>query len=339
MTAQLPETWTDLRDTSRPIVGGYRLALLHSGANVRVFAAIQTGSGLPGVLLDLPTDAPGIESCPLLCKAFNVTVAPFPGMAPYRVGVLTMLGNPEYEDLFGLLAQEILDATKSAKDPGQAVAAAKRVVERWRYFTERRRAPMTDERVRGLIGELLVLARLLRSGEATAILRAWTGPSDGLHDFEMPSWSGEVKTFLADEGPTVRISDPRQLEVVELRPVYLIPVKLARSSTAGKALPSIIDIVSEQLHMTPGALDLFDLKLAAYGYLPAHSALYTDPYACEQILTFAVRHGFPRIAFEDIPSAVMNVQYSLSLGALGSFALSTESLLGSRITALEPNAP
>jgi hypothetical protein len=121
--------------------------------------------------------------------------------------------------------------------------------------------------------------------------------------------------------------------------VYLIPVKLARSSTAGKALPSIIDVVSERLHLTPGASDLFDLKLAEYGYLPAHSALYADPYACEEILMFAVEHGFPRIAFDEIPSAVMNVQYSLSLGALGSFALSSESVLGAPIAALEPNTP
>jgi hypothetical protein len=112
--------------------------------------------------------------------------------------------------------------------------------------------------------------------------------------------------------------------------VYLIPVKLARTKVSGKSLASIIEIVKQHLLDSPGASDVLELKLADYGYLSAHSHLYTEPYACERVNAFAVRDGFPRISSDDVPPGITNIQYSLNLGSLSAFAVEADSLLAWR---------
>ena len=197
---------------------------------------------------------------------------------------------------------------------------------------------MTDDRVRGLIGELIVLARLLAVGEPLEVLTSWTGPHDAIHDFELPDRSIEVKTFLAEDGPTVRISDPRQLDVVRERPAHLVAIKLARTRTSGRTLPAMIQSVAEILSVGPGALDLFETKLAEYGYLSNHAALYTESYACEQVHAYTVSEGFPRIKVDEVPAAVSQLQYSLNLAALKAYALDSAVLLGSPSSVLESSA-
>lgn len=334
MTARVHDAWEGLRKTQAEGQGGYRLSLMHASEDTRVFAALEAVSGAPGVLVDLPVGALRRDPRDLLCKAFTVTTAPFPGMAANRVGVLTLLRNFDYEDLFGLLAGDILEAVVATEDSRHAASEVARVIERWRYFMERRRASMTDDRVRGLIGELLVLGRLLSSGYAVEVLTSWTGPHDAIHDFELPDHSVEVKTFLAEDGPTVRISDPRQLDVVRARTVHLVAIKLARS-TSGRPLPEMIHLLTNQLAHAPEAAELFEKKLAEYGYLPNHAALYTEPFACEQVLAYAVQEGFPRIRVDEVPAAVSDIQYSLSLTALAAFTIDSAAILGASTSILE----
>jgi hypothetical protein len=197
---------------------------------------------------------------------------------------------------------------------------------------------MTEESVRGLIGELVILSRLVSTGSPLDAVSSWTGPHDAIHDFELADASVEVKTFLAEVGPTVRISDPRQLDVVSARPVYLVAIKLVRAMTNGRLLQEIIEILAHQLAPVPGATELFASKLAQYGYLALHAPLYTERYAVEQLHAFKVLDGFPRIRAEEVPAAVSDVQFSIDLAPLGAFAIDPATVVGPSSGALEGGA-
>jgi hypothetical protein len=335
MTTPLLEAWQLLRSAQSGAQGDYAMQLVHAANDVRVFAALETARRSPGLLVDLPQEALVSRQRDLFCKVFSVTAAQFPGMPERRIGVLTILRDLEYLDIFAVFAGDILAAIADAGDARMSVAAMNRVIERWRHFMERRRASMTDERVRGLIGELVVLSRLLSSGRAHDSLTAWTGPHDAIHDFELPDRSVEVKSFQSEDGPTVRISDPRQMDVVRARPVHLVAVQLARSSSQGQTLPQLIALVNGVVAGAPGASELLDKKLAEYGYLPIHASLYTEPYAIERVLGFTVDEGFPRIRSDDVPAGVSEVQFSISLPALAPFVTDTRQILGADASVLE----
>jgi hypothetical protein len=335
MTTTLTDTWKALRSTPAPTTGAYRLQQVHAARDVRVFAAVQVEDGAPGLLLDVPQTALLHDRRDLLCRTFSLTMAAFSGMPAGRVGMLTVLKEPEYEDLFAVLTGDILSAVTEAAAPHQAVNAAIRVIERWRYFMERRRGSLSEERVRGLIGELVIVARLLAHHPPDEVLTAWTGPHDALHDFELPASSVEVKTFQSEDGPTVRISDPRQLDVVRARPVHLVAIQLARTNTHGRPLPAIVASVAELVASSPGGRDLFERKLAEYGYLPVHEPLYSEPYAVESVQGYTVTDDFPRIRSADVPPPVSDVQFSITLAALARFELDIASVVGPQSSALE----
>jgi hypothetical protein len=336
MTLPFRDAWLELRSGSpTPNAGGFRLRLLDAGATVRVYAAVGEPSLAPAVLIELPAEAGSHRPGQLSSRAFTVQSADFPGLAAGRTGVMVALRDPHYEDLFALLAEEVGLTALAATSAVEAVAALGRVIDRWRRFVERGRAPLSEERIRGLIGELVVLTRLLRKLDTRRALLAWKGPQDALRDFELPNESVEVKSFQSDTGASVRINDPQQLDAVATRPVYLVAVQLAKATVSGRSLPLLVDHIASLVASDPDGPDLLEHQLADYGYLPAHATMYPDRFMVERVVAFRVAEGFPRIQASTVPAGVRDVHFSIELAALKPFLVDVDELLGDPSPTLE----
>ena len=331
MTTRLRDTWSELIGEAGPAPADIRLRLVFSGADVRAFAAVTAKDGLPAVLLELPDAVRPRNFKTLITRAFQMSAPSVKGLPSGRWALLIELKDRAFQDLFEVLAGDVLTAIQSASGGQATLPAALRCIDRWRRFVERKGEPLSDEEVLGLIGELVVLCRCARRFGADVALAAWTGPDRALRDFELPDSSVEVKTYQGDDAATVLISSPDQLDAVALRPVYLAAVRLTPSDAQGFTLSEFVVRTLSVIGADTAGAGVLEERLAAAGYLAAHASLYVKRFIAGPVLTYAVTPGFPRIRSIDVPQGVLGVRFALSIPALAPFQAAAAAVIGDRV--------
>jgi hypothetical protein len=335
MTIRLRDTWSELIGEGGPATTEIRLRLLLSVGDGRAFAAVTAKDGLPAVLLDLPDAVRPRTFKTLITRAFQVSAPSVDGLPSGRWALLIELKDTAFQDLFEVLASDVLTAINCSCGSNATLQAALRCIDRWRRFVERRGEPLSDEEVQGLIGELIVLCRCARRFGAEAALAAWTGPDRGLRDFELPDASVEVKTYQGDDAATVVISSPDQLDAVAMRPVYLTAVRLTPSETQGFQLSEFVARTLGVIGPDTIAAGLLEERLETAGYLAVHGALYDRRFIAGPVMTYAVTPGFPRIRSIDVPQGVLGVRFMLSIPALAPFQTAPTTVVGDRVPETE----
>jgi hypothetical protein len=184
-----------------------------------------------------------------------------------------------------------------------------------------KRKRLTDEKVAGLIGELLVLAHVLDSiGEEIAI-PAWLGPLAEEHDFGFPMFDAEVKTTLAEARSHV-IGSETQLEPVPQRDLFLVSVQITRAGAAATSftLPELVEQVRTRLEQ---GLRVFDNTLDILGYRDSDADLYRTRFQLRSVpRAYLVDSTFPAITSalldEVVPqrSLVGGVSYRVDISHL-----------------------
>ncbi len=334
--ANLSDCWQELRSSPRDSSrSGFCLRLLESLLGIRVYAGVAEPHLAPAVVVELPDEACPRRMSLLSSRAFDTSIGHFPGFKDGHSGIAVQLRDASYEDLFTVLCTEMVAAVHCSGSPSQAGRAVVRCIERWRRFLDRSRRLLTHEQVRGLVGELVVLARCISRFGPRVALNAWTGPEDALRDFELPDASVEVKTYQSSTGCSVRINDTQQLDEVVARPVYLVAVHLVETETRGRSLAGHVEVISSLLSDDVEALDAFEDKLADTGYLPVHGPDYPQRFVIETLLLHKVQPGFPRIRPSDVPSGVVEVQFSILLSSLGEYVVDADPVIGSPVLMLE----
>jgi hypothetical protein len=331
LTARLSEVWASLQ--SRPPQGGFHLQLLETRGDIRAFASLDASTGNLGLLFEVPASLKTVEGKNIRTRAFSVHAAHLQGLPAGRSALTIHLRDIDFSNLFTILCTDALDAFRNAPTTVAAAVALTQTIERWRLFVQAGARPLSEEEVRGLLGELTVLSRLVGKIGPSAALDSWENPGENLRDFQLPDASLEVKTYQADSGRKIRISRPEQLERDVHRPLFLAAVEIARVETTGRTLPEYIAILTETL---PGEFRSgFGDKLATYRYLAAHADQYPLRYSVGPVLTFSVTEEFPRIRRAAIPAAVQDVAFSLCISDLEAFAVTPESVVGTALAGFE----
>lgn len=329
---KMNELWAELRaNPSSEAADGITMKLRVATSGVRLFAGFNKSNRLPELILEIPENAAPKGLARIGSRAFDVLVRPRSGLSAGRSAISLTLKTKEFEDLFGILGEDIVRAVESSQGEAAVVKAVVQCIERWRKFVERNRGRLSEEEVRGVIGELTVLARLINHTDAGAALNAWQG-AGGLRDFELAGCAIEVKTHQAATGAMVRISDPAQLDPAPRRPLYLATIQLSRVENTGwtlaEAVKQLILLLVEDIESTGKLLD----KLADQGYLTAHADMYPERYLVDRIHLFRIDDGFPRITSDSVPAGVEAVQFSIRLATIQRFNVQTDMILGSEST-------
>jgi hypothetical protein len=263
--------------------------------------------------------------------AFKCYAAELPGLPKETMGIVLTLEQTEFSDLFAHLADDVLRSSITACTAKGVVAAVFHSVERWRRFIQKYgRRTLTTEEVKGLIGELVLLARLItKFGPQTAV-NAWKGPSGALRDFELPDYSVEVKAYESATGATIWINDPEQLDDDGIRPVYLSGVRLGASASYGYSLPEFVSELQLMLADRTDIRELFLDRLVDAGYVISTGQQYEkERYVVESVSLYRVDHEFPRISAKAIPAAIDKVIFSIRLSALAPWHCHVEQICGS----------
>lgn len=181
---------------------------------------------------------------------------------------------------------------------------------------------LTPESQRGLIGELHLLARLVRRAKTLGLssmraLERWHGPDYSKRDFSGPGIAVEVKTS-AEASRVHSISSLTQLDPQqEGEEVFVYSLGVRHDYSAPRRLEHFIQDVEVMLQ--PLELDAFRLQLKGYGYDPDRPEVYQTeagllPFHLQP--RFFASSALDRLRAESFvggapPAAVLGISYRL----------------------------
>ena len=224
--------------------------------------------------------------------------------------------NFEHKDIFALLCEDLIASISSETNEKKLIREILNRFEKWKsLFNKISLQGLSPEEQRGLFGELYFLRKFLQSGnDFLSIVNTWVGTEKQVRDFQSNSWAVEVKTTHGNNHQKVNISSERQLDISNLKHLFLYHISLEQLQNSEETLNNIVDSVTEILKTETIALNKFKSKLYEVGYFDLQRNLYdTIGYHIRQDIFYKVENDFPRIEENDIRAGVGDVKYSIIL--------------------------
>jgi len=220
-------------------------------------------------------------------------------------------------ELFFALCNDLLTATMPIHIPKTASTIILHRLKRWQDFLKKKRLDiLSEEKIKGLIGELLFLSsHLIPKFGSTDAVRFWLGPEGAPQDFNVNRSAIEVKCQLGGTTPNVKISSADQL-FAQLPKLFLFVVTLGKTTKGDKNalnLPSIIAGISERLEQeSSSSLNHFQDQLMEVGYYYSEKYLEYNYLLLEEH-AYEVSDGFPRICPCDLKAGILRLTYNINL--------------------------
>lgn len=292
----------------------FRSQLLAPGLPIDIYAALRAADDAPCLIV------PASVQSSLLFEVGGMRL----GAAPGVDGPLIVLSLEDLErsDLFVTVCSDAVQAAVQDGE-GESLAAFLARLDAWRRFLKERRTGMARHEVVGLVGELIVLERILQADPT--LLATWTAPADGLHDFERGGHALEIKSS-AGVATSLRITSLDQLDDEGLRALDVVHVRMIETPD-GRSLADVIQALTDLLPDEP-ARRAFDNALLRRGLTPDDSAARTSPVlSLRSLSAFRVAPGFPRLVRAGLQAGIRQVQYDLELRALDKYASDVDAVL------------
>jgi putative PD-(D/E)XK family protein DUF4420 len=317
------ELWTALEAQSPPGAGIVRRRVRESsGRDIFVGVSyphhermllLSVGAGVAVNVATLPA------SRAIRCR---IEEHPDQGTAEIRL----ILTTPEMNAVFGSFVDDVVDALAQTATDADAVRMLASRFRHWQWLLAGQN-PEGLGRVdaQGLYGELWCLDKVALPALGPSAVDGWTGPDKDDVDFRYQKVAFEVKTTVADNPPTVRISSEWQLNPVPFRSCYLVVLSLdQRQGGWGESLNHQVRRIRDQLAGKVEAASFAD-KLLQRGYLAVHRDRYEIPrYVIRELAIFRVAPDFPRISNDRLPTGIGRVSYDLDLAACKAWKISPE---------------
>ncbi len=257
-----------------------------------------------------------------------VQIRPRELIAPDRSRVAladVVLLKPHLVSAYARMTEEVLSAV--AAEPKRPDAAAAMVLGRWReLLAALPEAPLGEEALTGLFGELHVLRVLAEAGQPAD--RWWTGYDRHRHDFCAPQCDIEVKTTRAADSQTVSINGLTQLDPPAGGRLLLVLVRVEAGGATGETLPEAVRTVLSAAR-DPAALER---ALADAGYSSAHDSSYkATRLRVREVVWHDVKEDFPRLSPRHFAAghpcpAVSAIGYALDLSHATAFRVDPASI-------------
>lgn len=223
----------------------------------------------------------------------------------------------EQEEVFIRLCCDLIEASRSQ---GNDIKGLEYVVHRYCQWTKlmeiQRTGLLSENEIKGLIGEILFLQELIYNGmPLVEAVSGWMGPEGADQDFIYLSKWYEVKV-LSIGAKAVSISSLEQLNGPLPGELILYFVdKSAPNDVNGFTLNSRIEQMKKLLQSSHLAFELFNEKLLKYGYidLPEYGKCF---YKIGGNIRYLIDKNFPRLIADNVPAQVLAIKYQLSIEAI-----------------------
>jgi len=227
-------------------------------------------------------------------------------------------------EIFLTLCNDLINVMKE-RNQDIIINVMKRL-ERWQKLLQRTTIRvMSKEEQMGLYGELKILQQYIipKYGYQEGI-RSWVGALGDKQDFLLRDSAIEVKSNRITSGNLVWISSKEQLNS-EKKPLYLLACALNEGPN-GETIANIIQSITEQIESV-SLLNEFIEKVELYGYIPELSQESLSKLFLEQINSFEVKEGFPKIPLNHVSPSIKNMKYSIDLSGCSQFKIPINAIL------------
>ncbi len=225
------------------------------------------------------------------------------------------LEEPRLLPVFAELCRDIVEFTRHAPGGGQPSGLVLSRIERWRTLMQAQPAGLSRARLRGLIGELLVLERellpLLGPDQAIA---AWTGPLGASQDFRLPEGLRLEVKAVERQAVHVLINGLDQLDGGGDR-LQLVVVRLEDTGVDAEGAitaESLIELLRTRLNHAPAALEKFEMLLRFLGWDDGEDK-ESAPVRLKRIDRHEIDEGFPRLTAATVPAGIAQATYTVVL--------------------------
>jgi hypothetical protein len=316
-TSQLEEIWQNIKYTGRYAVDFQRI-------NSECVPELNIGineSSQRCLILELPS---GYILDVLSLRKRNLSIEYF---KEQNYIIITLLDR-QFSDLFNDLTLSLFTKVKTIEKVDKYTKEFNRTFYKWsEFFEENDRSLLSDETIKGLIGELYVLKSLLlasSSKELSDILTGWKGPNDQRHDFILPGKNIEVKA-KEPTGISIQISSEFQLEdelgkALELWVVNLERVdSVAEGANIRDLVEDIKQLIIDKLGDTVSFVKALGQKGLTVTTIPDYDRFRFRKHS--EVVYDCNSPTFPKITKSTIPKAMMGVKYSLRTTGLTEFII------------------
>ena len=303
----------------------WRLQLARPVKGHPLFAAVEPGTGRRALLLRIPESVipprrqwPNCSGLDLLATRLD---------AQTYLGVL--LKEPRSADVFAALAEDLARRVENLTSAADAVRAFLGQLARWQRFLTATVEGLSEQAQRGLWGELRFLHGRLGPGIGIAhAVEGWKGGERSHQDFQFENGAVEIKTTVAKQPQSIRITSERQLDGTHWPALFLHVFILEVHEDDRDTLPALVELVRSALVGYPSQGERFEEVLLAAGYFDVHVPRYTArSYAIRRELTFEVKNDFPRIVEGDLPTGTGDINYALDLAACEPYAATVDEVV------------
>jgi Putative PD-(D/E)XK family member, (DUF4420) len=296
----------------------WRAVALSIIAPVRLFAAVRDNDNRISILVETP-----VQHAPkhrIRFQAEGISVVDDRSIEEGLFRLAVTLERPDLRDIFEVLVVDLISVAAVAPSADLGIQHTVRRLEAWQACLRARRRGLEREAQTGLFGELAVLDMLANDIGLPDAVSAWSGPADGIHDFQAQGIAVEVKTAIGISH-LIRIARLDQLDAEGLRQLVLTRVRF-REGPDGVTLPELINVLRRKIDAEcPALAQVFAEKLLRTGYLDADAEFYSTRAELTDITAFGVSNEFPRLVRGTVPSAVMEATYSLDERQLAPFRM------------------
>ncbi len=337
---RIDELWGELENTRGATgnrgdarAGTWALRLAKPDPACPLHVGLELGTGRRGLLLQVERRLVPAKRVWPACRGLEVLAVPTGGRdALFGVA----LKDNRQADVFTVLAEDLARRVTEPGSPTARVSALLGGLARWQKFLAALLEGLTDEQQRGLWGELYFLRGRLLPALGAAAVNGWKGGEHAHQDFQLAGGAVEVKTALAKEPQTVRITSERQLDPRRW-PALFLHVLALDVREADETLPAMVGSIRSVLSRDTAGLERFEDELLQYGYLDAHAPSYVGRgYVVRSAKFFRVGPKFPCLVEADLPAGVGDVKYGLNVGACEPFKVKPDAVVAALTAGAEP---
>ena len=244
---------------------------------------------------------------------------------------IIFLKDKDLSDIFTLFITDILDHLSLINSTEDILLNISYRVRYWkRLFARYTGEILSNERQRGLFGELYFLKKILEVHENKRdILETWCGAYGANQDFICNRNAIEVKTTKSS-GFIVHISNELQLDYSTLNILSLVLIRVNETRGGQFTLCELIIKIIEELN-EGFLIDEFKNKISEAG-IPEDMIEYYDyiSYSIRNCNYYRVSEGFPIVSRQNLMSnSISNVKYEINLVSCEDFLCEEDLVINS----------
>ncbi|MFA9391653.1 MAG: PD-(D/E)XK motif protein [Prolixibacteraceae bacterium] len=231
-----------------------------------------------------------------------------------RFLILISLLDNSLTSIFAVLSEDLFHAVLILEsEPAFILSLQNRFIKWKELFILVRSSGISPERQIGLFGEIFFLKKLIaQTNKIKDSLTIWSGPDNGIRDFEKDRCAIEVKTTKTHNQQKVHISNERQLDTTLLDDLFLFHLSVEQRNSEEYSLNTLVDELFSMIGDNKNCQNLFLRKLTNAGYFEHHRPQYQNiSFLIRDEEFFDVKDDFPRIEEKDLMKGVGDVKYSI----------------------------